>query len=350
MNADTKSLVIAVDAMGGDHAPKSVLHGIAKVAAGNSDVSFRVYGNKVAIDTVLQQLPKLKSRVEIFHTDVVIASDEKPSVALRKGKHSSIRLAINAVKEGQAHAMISGGNTGALMAMAKLVLRTIPGVDRPAIASVFPARKGRCVLLDLGANIDCNADNLIQFAIMGHAFARVLLNKEHPTVGLLNVGSEEVKGSDVVKTAAEELRSGDYDIDFYGYVEGNDIAEGTSDVVVMDGFTGNVVLKTAEGTARICGDYIRQAFGSSPFAWLGGVLAKRAIKKMFKSMDPRLHNGAMFLGLNGIAVKSHGGSDAIGFANALEVAISLAKEDINSKVIQEMVIDDQAADIDIPAH
>ncbi len=321
--------------MGGDNAPHSVLHGANDVLAKYNNLSFLLYGNEKKILPILSGLPALQAASEVFHTDNTILSDEKPSLAMRR-RDSGMRLAINAVKEGKADAIVSAGNTGALMAISKLVLRPIPGIDRPAIASIFPTRKGRCVLLDLGANVDCNSENLVQFALMGDAFAKVLLNIASPKIGLLNVGSEDNKGSEIVKSAAEELRDGDYAINFYGYVEGDDIAEGTVDVVVTDGFTGNVVLKAAEGTARICVDTIKKSFRSSPLAMLGGLLAKNAIKKAFKSLDPRMHNGAMFLGLNGISVKSHGGTDAVGFANALCITYELATNDINKRIKEEL--------------
>ena len=322
--------------MGGDNAPASVLGGAEIALAKCSNISFQLYGDDAKIRPILDNMPALKAASYVFHTANVISADEKPSLALRKGKDSSMRLAINAVKDGIADAIVSAGNTGALMAMSKLALRPIPGIDRPAIASIFPTRKGRCVLLDLGANVDCNAENLVQFALMGDAFAKVLLNIASPKIGLLNVGSEDNKGSETVKAAAKELTDGDYAINYYGYIEGDDIAEGTVDVVVTDGFTGNIALKTAEGTARICADAIKKSFRSSPLAMLGGLLAKSALKKTFKFLDPRMHNGAMFLGLNGISVKSHGGTDAIGFANAICVAYELAEKDINKKIKEEL--------------
>lgn len=331
-------IVIALDAMGGDNAPESVLKGAERVIKKDPEVHFLVYGDEAKLSPIVANLKKLKHQSTIRHTTNVIASDERPSVALRKGKGSSMRLAIEAVKSGEANAMISAGNTGALMAMSKLLLRTLPGIDRPAIASIFPTRKGRCVLLDLGANVDCSAENLVQFAIMGDAFAKVLLDLHKPSIGLLNVGSEETKGSDIVKTASEELRDGVHELNYHGYVEGDDITEGVTDVVVTDGFTGNVTLKTAEGTGKICGDYIKEAFRSSPLAMLGGLLARPALKRMFKKMDPRMHNGAMFLGLDGIAVKSHGGTDDIGFANALNVAVDLTRNQINKKINDELSV------------
>ncbi|MCE3233751.1 MAG: phosphate acyltransferase [Rickettsiaceae bacterium] len=334
--------------MGGDYAPTAVINGASEALKRYPGIRFILFGDESRILPILNNLPELKQSSTIHHTDHHIANHEKPSVALRKGKGSSMGMAIEAVKNGQASAVVSAGNTGALMAMSKLVFRTLPGIDRPAITSVFPTRTGKCVLLDLGANVDCNSDNLVQFAIMGDAFAKVILGLKSPRVALLNVGAEDTKGSEVVKAAAIDLREGDYPINFCGYVEGDGITEGIADVVVTDGFTGNIALKTAEGTAKICVSYIKEAFNSSLLAKIGGLLAKSAIKSMFKKMDPRMHNGAMFLGLNGISVKSHGGTDALGFSNAIAVAVELASNNINAKIIEELsfykdLFEDQAA-------
>ena len=336
MSQQKKKITIALDIMGGDNAPIAALSGADQISRYNQEVQFLLFGKKDIITKHLVHYSALAKHATIHHAESVIDNDEKPSIALRKGKNTSMRLAISAIKESQAQAMVSAGNTGALMAIAKVILRTLPGIDRPAIASLFPTRTGNIILLDLGANIDCNAENLVQFAIMGDAFAKIMLGKVAPRIGLLNVGSEETKGSEIVRAAAEELKEGVYNLNFHGYVEGNDIAEGTTDVVVTDGFTGNIALKTAEGTAKICGDYIKQALTSSLLARIGGCLARVAIKKAFKSLDPRLHNGAMFLGLNGIVVKSHGGTDHVGYKNAIEVAIELAKNNINQKITEEL--------------
>jgi phosphate acyltransferase len=329
-------IVIALDTMGGEHAPDSVLKAADAFAAQHKDVSFLLFGKEEILSPKLTFYPHLLSSSHIHHAATTIHDRERPSFALRKGKQSSMYMAIDAVRHKRAQAVISGGNTGALMAMAKLLLRTIPGIDRPAICSLFPTRKGHCVLLDLGANIDCNSDNLVQFALMGDAFAKVTLGIPNPKIGLLNVGVEETKGSEIVKTAAQEIREGGYSLNFHGYIEGSDIAQGVVDVVVTDGFTGNVALKSAEGVAKICSDYIRQAFSSSFLAFLGGILAQRSLKKMFKKMDPRLHNGAMFVGLNGITVKSHGSIDHIGFENAIKVTYDLAKNKINERISAEL--------------
>jgi glycerol-3-phosphate acyltransferase PlsX len=260
----------------------------------------------------------------------------KPSVALRAGRASSMRLAINAVQSGEAHGVVSAGNTGALMAMSKFVLKTLATIDRPAIASFFPTLRGESVMMDLGANVECTADNLVQFAVMGDAFARTVLGVHQPTIGILNVGSEELKGHEEVRAAAAILRAGPLAEQFHGFVEGNDITTGTTDVVVTDGFTGNVALKTAEGTARLYSEFLRGAFKSSFTARIGYVFARHALQKVRERTDPRRYNGAMFLGLNGIVVKSHGGTDAFGFANAIGVAIDMIANGINDRIRDEL--------------
>lgn len=330
------NVVIALDAMGGDFAPKAVLDGASLALSCFHNIEYLIFGDEQVCHPLLAMIPGLQAKSQLIHTPDVITAHEKPSVALRQGKNSSMYQAVQSVKSGKAQAVVSAGNTGALMAIAKLVLRTLPGISRPAIVSVFPTRKGKCVFLDLGANIECDANNLVQFALMGDAFARSILNIKNPSVGLLNVGSEDMKGHGNIKEAASILKDEHYPINFYGYVEGNDIPTGIVDIVVTDGFTGNIALKTAEGTAKICGDYIKQALKSSWIGQLGGLLARPALKKVFKKIDPRLHNGAMFVGLNGIAVKSHGSSDGVGNANAIGVAYELVAHNINQQIIDEL--------------
>lgn len=336
MQIPANDLVIALDGMGGDYAPACVVEGAALALKHYPGLTFIIYGNEGEIRPVLSRYPRLAEAVTLVHTDIVVASDAKPSVALRQARGSSMRLAIDAVKEGKAAGMVSAGNTGALMAMAKIVFGTLPGITRPAIASLFPSMNGQIVLLDLGANVECDATNLFQFAIMGDAFARAVLGVQEPKIGLLNVGSEEVKGHEAVKAASIMLKESNVSLNFHGFVEGNDIAEGTTHVVVTDGFTGNIALKTAEGTARICRDLVKTAFNEGLLSKLGGLLARSSLKRVFKKMDPRMHNGAMFLGLNGIAVKSHGNADGIGFSNAISVAVELAAHGINSKIQEEL--------------
>ncbi|MDA1071273.1 MAG: phosphate acyltransferase PlsX, partial [Proteobacteria bacterium] len=288
--------------------------------------------------------PRLDHGCEIIESETVIEPGEKPSQALRRGGRSSMRMAIDEVRDGRAEGIVSAGNTGALMAMSKLVLRTLPGIRRPAIASMFPTQRGESVMLDLGANIECDAENLVQFAIMGAAFARSVQGLKKPTVGLLNVGSEESKGHEEIRRAAEILRDADLPLEFYGFVEGNDITEGTVDVVVADGFTGNVALKTAEGTASMYTGFLRATFRRSVFSKLGYWLAKPALVALKNRVDPRRYNGGMFLGLNGVAVKSHGGTDAVGYANAIGFAFDMMTQGFNEKVIRDLQMLGQLSD------
>ena len=330
------TLSIALDAMGGDRAPAMVLAGAEIARKRYPDVSFVLFGDSEQIERRLKRLPKLRAVSTVRHTDTVVTGDMKASVAMRQGRKSSMRLAIDCVNAGDADCIISAGNTGALMAMAKFVFKTLPGIDRPAIASFFPTLRGESVLLDLGANIDCRPEHLVQFAVMGALFGKAVLGLITPTVGVLNVGSEALKGNEVVKEAYNRLVDFQLPGHFHGFVEGNDIPAGTVDVVVTDGFTGNVALKTAEGTAKLSAEWLRRTFRSSPFARIGYLLAYNAFNKLRKRTDPRQYNGAMFLGLRGICVKSHGGTDARGFANAIGVAIDLVKNGFNDKVKEEV--------------
>ncbi|CAK0768675.1 putative phosphate acyltransferase [Azospirillaceae bacterium] len=327
-------LTIALDAMGGDYAPDMVVAGAEIARRRHPDVAFLVFGDESRITPLLNERPVLKTITQVHHTTDRVGSNDKPSIALRAGRNTSMRLAIEAERR-RAGVVVSAGNTGALM-MAKMVLKTLPGVDRPAIASFFPTQRGESVMLDLGANIDCSPDNLVQFAIMGSLFARTVLGLLEPTVGLLNVGSEEVKGHESIKAAAARLREQRLPLRFHGFIEGNDIAAGTVDVVVTDGFTGNVALKTAEGTAKLYSEFLRRTFESSFVARLGYLFARSAFQQLRKRTDPRRYNGAMFLGLRGVCVKSHGGTDAEGFANAVCVAIDLAVNGFNEKIKEEM--------------
>jgi glycerol-3-phosphate acyltransferase PlsX len=317
------TITIALDAMGGDRAPDMVLKGADIALERHPDVRFLIFGAEPQIRPLLAKLPRLAQAATLHHTDEVVLDDAKPSQALRSGRQSSMRMAIDAVADGRADGVVSAGNTGALMAIAKFVLKTLPGIDRPAIATFYPTRRGESVMLDLGANVECDAENLVQFALMGDVFARTVLGFLQPTVGLLNVGSEDLKGNDAVRAAASRLRDGTIPIRFHGFVEGDDIPAGTVDVVVTDGFTGNVALKTVEGTAKLFSESLRAAFQHSTLARIGYLLARGALKKLAARIDPRRYNGAMFLGLGGIAVKSHGSTDAFGFANAVGVAIDM---------------------------
>jgi glycerol-3-phosphate acyltransferase PlsX len=331
-------LTIALDAMGGDQAPDMVVQGADIALERSPELRFILVGDEARIAPLVAKTRRLKKQSpEIVHTEKVISAEDKPSVALRQGKGSSMRLAIDLVGQGKADCVVSAGNTGALMAMSKLVLRPIQGIDRPAIAGFFPTRRGESAMLDLGANVVCDATNLVQFAIMGQIFVRTVLGLERPVVGILNVGSEEQKGHESVREAASILRSmTDMPFEFHGFVEGDDIPAGTVDVVVTDGFSGNIALKTAEGTSRLIGQFLRDAFRNSLLSKIGYLLARGAVGQLRQRMDPRRYNGAMFLGLNGIAVKSHGGTDALGFANAIGVAADMKRYGFLEKVREEL--------------
>ena len=331
-----KALTIALDAMGGDAAPKVVVRGASIALERFPEIRFLMFGREGEVAPLLKAKKALLAATVLHHTDDVVSSDAKPSVALRAGRKSSMRLAIDAVHDGKADCVVSAGNTGALMAMAKFVLKTLPGINRPAIASFFPTLRGESVMLDLGANVQCDAENLIDFAVMGNAFARSVLGLKEPTYALLNVGSEEIKGHESLQEASAVLRASNLPGKFLGFVEGDDIAKGTADVIVTDGFTGNVALKTAEGTAKLINEYLRHTFRSSLLAGLGYLLARPAMNKLRERVDPRGYNGAMFLGLNGIAVKSHGGTDALGFANAIGVAVDLVLQGTNERITTEL--------------
>lgn len=329
----TAALTIALDAMGGDHAPDMVVKGAAAVLPRFPQTKFILFGDAAQVEPLLRRNPAMQERCELRHTAEKIASDDKPGQALRRGRNSSMRLAIDAVAKGEAQAVISAGNTGALMAMAKFVLRTLPGIERPAIASFLPTMKGETVVLDLGANVECDAKNLVQFAVMGANLAHSALGRHRPRVGLLNVGVEELKGHDEVRGAAELLRAVENPpFEFVGFVEGDDITKGEVDVIVTDGFTGNIALKTAEGTAKLMASLLRSAFQRSIFTKIGYLFASSGLTMLKDRMDPRFYNGGVLLGLNGIAVKSHGGTDEVGFAAALEVAIDMAQDRLIDRI------------------
>ncbi len=329
-------ITIALDGMGGDRAPDIVIRGASIAVQRHPEAHFLLFGVESRIAPALAKLPRLAERVTIHHTDEMVSGEARPSMALRTGRRSSMRLAIDAVASGDADCVVSAGNTGALMAMAKNALRMLPGIDRPAMASFFPTQRGESVLLDLGANVECDADNLVQFALMGEVFARTVLGLLHPTVALLNVGSEEMKGNDAVRGAAMRLRAPGMPVHFKGFVEGDGIAAGVVDVIVTDGFTGNVAVKTAEGTARLFTEFLRASFQHSLAARFGYLFAYRALRKLRGRLDPRRYNGAVFLGLDGICVKSHGGADALGFANAIGVAVDMKVNGFLEKIRQDL--------------
>ena len=341
-----KKITIAVDAMGGDHAPQMVIEGVAQARTLYPDTKFLLFGDETVLKPMLEAHPELRAASDIVHTDSVVSSDDKPSQALRRGRQSSMGLAIQAVKDDEAEVAISAGNTGALMALSKFMLRTMPGIDRPALVSPMPTLRGESVMLDLGANVECDSNNLVQFAIMGAAYANTVLGLSNPSVALLNVGVEDLKGKDSIKAAADVLRSSQHlPLQFTGFVEGNDIATGAVDVVVTDGFTGNIALKTAEGTARLVTDLLGRAFRSTFMTKLGYLLARHGMKSLRDHMDPNNHNGGVFLGLNGLVMKSHGGANAHGFASAVTSAIDMAQNDLIrliSENLQEITLEDDS--------
>ncbi|HEU0310633.1 MAG TPA: phosphate acyltransferase PlsX [Sphingomicrobium sp.] len=325
---------IAIDAMGGDIGPAVMVAGMARARRKDRALRFELFGDEGLIRPELEKHRPLMEAVTLHHTTDAIDASEKPSQAIRRAKTTSMGLAINAVKDGQADAALSGGNTGALMAMAKLALRTMPGIDRPALAALLPTLGTTdCVMLDLGANTECDAQNLVQFAVMGSAYSRTVLGIAKPRVKLLNIGTEELKGTGELKEAAALLREATYlPLKFDGFTEGDKLSRGDIDVVVTDGFSGNIALKTAEGTARFVTDLLRRAFTSSLRSKAGFALSKPALDLLKVHLDPNNHNGAVFLGLNGLVVKSHGGANYKGVANAIGVAASMVRNDITRKI------------------
>jgi glycerol-3-phosphate acyltransferase PlsX len=329
------TVVLSIDAMGGDSAPQIVIDGAIKALCDGLRATFIVHGDQSRVLPLLDSHPSHQHLFKIIHTTEVISNDMKASGAIRGLRSSSMRLSIECVLKGEAAAVISAGNTAAYMALSKLLFKTVQGIHRPAIATFLPTFSGRCLAMDLGANIDCTEENLVQFAVMGHVFGQRLLGKVNPSIGLLNVGSESVKGSHTVQGAAQTLRNMPH-LNFYGFIEGNDIAAGTTDVVITDGFTGNVALKTIEGTARLIQKMLSDSLGSSIRGKAGYLIAKPAFQCLKDRMDPRLYNGALFLGLQGIAVKSHGGTDSTGFANAIKVAAALGADASSGKILADM--------------
>ncbi len=332
--AENASTRIAIDAMGGDAGPAAMLGGMARARRKNPHLRFELFGDEALIRPELGRHSDLGGAVSVHHTAESIHNSEKPSQAIRRARTTSMGMAINAVKDGHAQAALSGGNTGALMAISKLALRTMPGIDRPALAALLPTLGDQdCVMLDLGANTECDAQNLVQFAVMGSAYARTALGIDRPRVKLLNIGTEELKGTDELKEAAALLRDADYlPFSFDGFTEGDQLSRGNVDVVVTDGFSGNIALKTAEGTARFVTDLLRRAFQSSLRSKAGFALSRPALHMLKVHLDPNNHNGAVFLGLNGLVVKSHGGANPKGVANAIGVAARMVANDITRKI------------------
>lgn len=317
--------------MGGDNAPAMVLEGLEIASERHPHARFLLIGDETKLGPSLKQLRRASAACTIRHAAEVIANEMKPTAALRV-RNASMRVAIDAVAAGEAAGVVSAGNTGALLALAKIVIKTLPGIDRPAMAAIGPSARGDIVMLDLGANVVCDSRNLVEFAVMGDVFARTVLGLPAPSIGLLNVGSEELKGDERVREAAEVLRQSPIASQFYGFVEGHDIAAGTTDVIVTDGFTGNVALKTGEGTLKLIGELLRQVFRSSLTGRMAYLLARPALDRLREWLDPRRYNGAVMLGLNGVVVKSHGGTDAQGFAHAIDVAMDMVVHRFNDQI------------------
>jgi phosphate acyltransferase len=329
--------IIALDAMGGDHGPEVVIPGAALSSVRHPALSFLLFGNEARIRPVLAAHPSLAAKCQVVHTESAVAMHDKPSQAVRRGKGSSMWLALEAVQKGGADVAVSAGNTGALMAMAKLLLRPVAEIERPALAALWPTLTSECIVLDVGANIGASARQLCDFALMGAAMARAVFHVEAPRVGLLNVGVEEIKGADEVKRAHAWLKDkAGPAIDYRGFVEGDQIGQGIVDVVVVEGFAGNIAIKTAEGTAKQIAQYIKAALTRSVMSRIGAFLAQGGLRILKQKMDPRRVNGAPFLGLNGIAVKSHGGTDAIGFASAVDLGYDMAESGLVARFASDL--------------
>ena len=329
------NLVISIDAMGGDKSPAVVIEGLALAHKRNPDIRFLVYGDEAKVTAEMDKYPALREVCQIFHTEEFVHNEDKPSHVIRN-RETSMYKAVEAVKEGKASAVVSAGNTGALMAISKLVLKTIQKIHRPAIISIMPHINGKYVMLDLGANTDCDGINLAEFAIMGNIFAKYALGIERPRVALMNIGAEEMKGKGEIHVAAHIIKSTHLNLDFIGYIEPHEIPNGIADVIVADGFTGNIALKSIEGTARLVVRLLKDAINHSFLAKLGLPFMLGVMLKVKKTMDPRLYNGAMLVGLNGLSVKSHGGTDALGFSVAVGNAANLVRQDFVATIRSEV--------------
>jgi phosphate acyltransferase len=325
------SPTLAVDAMGGDHAPEAIVGGLEIAAERHPEMRFLLVGDTARLKPLLAHFRRAAASAVLRHAAEEISGDMKPTAALRL-RNASMRLAIDAVASGEAGGVVSAGNTGALLTLSKIVIKTLPGIDRPAMAAIGPSERGDVIMLDLGANVTCDLRNLIEFAVMGDVFARTVLGLPAPTIGLLNIGSEELKGGEQLREAAEILKESPLGPQFHGFVEGYDIAAGTTDVIVTDGFTGNVAVKTGEGALKLVRGLLRQVFESSLSARLGYLLARPALDRLREWLDPGRYNGAVMLGLNGVVVKSHGGTDAEGFAHALDVAVDMLVHGFNEGI------------------
>lgn len=329
------NLVISIDAMGGDNSPRVVIEGLAIAAKKNPDAKFLLFGDETKVNDLLKSWPALQKVCEVRHSPEVVSNEDKPSAVIRN-RNTSMFMAINAVKQGEAQAVVSAGNTGALMAISKLTLKTIQKIHRPAIVTIMPHRTGRYVMLDLGANTECDSLNLAEFALMGNILAKHALNIARPKVALLNIGAEEMKGKEEIHEAAKLIKRTKLDIDFIGYIEPHEIPEGKADVIVTDGFTGNIALKSIEGTAKLVVRLIKDSIKKSFIAKLGLPFMLGVGMNIKKTMDPRLYNGAMLVGLNGLTVKSHGGTDALGYSVAVGNAVSLVRQNFVPTIKDEL--------------
>ena len=328
-------ITVAIDAMGGDHGAHVTVPAALAILRRDTDVNIVLVGLVEVIEAELRiHRAAVSSRLRIRPASEVVTMDDPPAQALRGKKDSSMRVAVNLVKSGEANACVSAGNTGALMAISRFVLKMLPGIERPAIASVLPTLNGHTHVLDLGANVDCSAEHLLQFGIMGAMLVEAVDHKERPSVGLLNIGEEDIKGNEVVKRAAELLRASG--LNFHGNVEGNDIYKGTTDVVVCDGFVGNVALKASEGLARMIGELLKQEFRRNLLTRLAGLMATPVMKAFKKRVDPRRYNGASLLGLRGIVVKSHGGADVFAFEHAIEAAVEEVRNGVLRRITEQI--------------
>jgi glycerol-3-phosphate acyltransferase PlsX len=337
----SQTITISLDAMGGDAGPEVVIGGAAIAKDRRPDLRFVIFGEENAVRPVLDAYPRVREVSTFHHCDVTVQMDDKPSQALRKGRwKSSMWRSVQAVRDGEAGAAVSAGNTGALMVMAKICLKPLPGIERPAIAAIWPTLRGESIVLDCGATIGADASLLVDFAVMGAAMARSVFDLDRPTVGLLNIGVEEVKGVEDVREAGRILRDMDHPgFEYRGFVEGDDLGRGTVDVAVTEGFAGNIALKTAEGTARQMAEYLRSAMARTWASRLGYLFARSAFQLVKEKMDPRKVNGGVFLGLNGLVIKSHGGTDAEGFASAIDLAREMAKNDLVRIITEDRVLE-----------
>ena len=329
------NLVISIDAMGGDTSPRVVIEGLVLAAKKNPDIRFLLFGDENRVNSILKEYPELSKVCEVRNSPEVVSNEDKPSHVIRN-RNTSMYMAIDAVRKGEAQAVVSAGNTGALMAISKLVLKTIQKIHRPAIVSIMPHRNGKYVMLDLGANTECDSLNLAEFALMGEILARHALNLEKPRVALLNIGAEEMKGREEIRQAAQMIRNSKMNMNFIGYIEPHEIAEGKADVIVSDGFTGNIALKSIEGTAKLVVRMLKDAVKKSFLAKLGMPFMLGVLLRVKKTMDPRLYNGAMFVGLNGLSVKSHGGTDALGYSVAVNNAARLVRQNFVNSIRSEV--------------